>query len=127
MTVRDWLRGRRVVVVGGEPRQDAIERWREAFELGDVEWVALSEHGPGGPMRAPIQRAETALVLVIIPLTGLLHADEARDYAVKAGKPVVFLTAGYNPERVAHAILGQVSDRLAPQSPAGGFKGAAGS
>lgn len=127
MTVRDWLRGRRVVVVGGEPRQDAIERWREAFDLGDVEWVALSEHGPGGPMRAPIQRPETALVLVIIKLTGHLHADEARDYAAKVGKPVVFLTAGYNPERVAHAILGQVSDRLAPPDSPGGFKGAAGS
>ena len=28
------------------------------------------------------------------------------------GKPCVLLTGGYNPERVAHAVMNQASDRL---------------
>jgi hypothetical protein len=112
LRVRDMIKGRRIVVIGGEPRPEAIERFQDAFLPSDVEWVELTEHGPGQPMQAPIARADTALVLVIIKLTGHLHADEARAAAITAAKPLVMLTAGYNPERVAHAVLEQASARL---------------
>lgn len=52
------------------------------------------------------------MVVVIIKLTGHLHAEEAREYAEAAGKPCVLLSGGYNPEQVAMAILAQVSERL---------------
>lgn len=112
LQVRSWLRGKRLVLVGGEPRQRAIQKLTDAFELGDVEWVFLTEHGSGVPMRGPIERADTAVVVVIIKLTGHLHADEAREYAMRADKPVVLLKSGYNAEQIAHAIIEQVSDRF---------------
>lgn len=112
LKVRTLLRGRRMVVIGGVEKGHARERLVEAFELGDAEWVALSEHGPSAPMQAPIRRPDTALIVVIVKLAGHLHAAEARRLAALAGKPLVLLTGGYNPDRIAAEILEQASDRL---------------
>lgn len=114
-TVRDaraLLQGTRAVIIGGEPRSDAAARLEEAFDLAEVEWVELAEHGTGQPMLAPIQRPDTALVIGIVKLAGHLHLEEAREIAAAAGKPCVLLTGGYNPESVAQAVLDQASDRL---------------
>ena len=113
LQVRTMLSGRQVVIVGGEPRAEAMDRIKDAFELAGVNWVRLTEHGSGDAMRAPIARPETALVIVLVKLTGHLHAEEAGGSARAAGKPCVFLPAGYNPEQIAHAVLEQVSRQLA--------------
>lgn len=107
--VRQMIQGTTVVLVGGERRQQAMDRIREAFNLADVEWVRLSEHGSGESMRAPIGRPETSLVLVLVKLAGHLHVDEARLYAQKSGKACVLLKAGYNPEQIADAVLQQTA------------------
>ncbi len=113
LEVRRLLTGRRVVVVGGEERHEAVERFVDAFGLAGVDWVTLTEHGSSAAIRAPIEREDTALVLILIKLTGHLHADEAKRYAKAAGKPFVLLKAGYNPERVALAVCNQASEQLA--------------
>jgi len=59
------LKGTRIVLVGGEPNAPASEKLAEAFGLTDVEWVSLTEHGSGVPMRAPIESPQTSLVAVI--------------------------------------------------------------
>ncbi len=112
LELRPLLHGKRLVIIGGERNRDAVERLIEAFELVDAEWVPLTEHGSGSPMRTSIFRPDTAIVLVIVKLTGHLHADEAREHANSAGKPCVYLTGGYNPEQVAQAITNQASTRL---------------
>ncbi|MBL8745514.1 MAG: hypothetical protein JNK58_04065 [Phycisphaerae bacterium] len=109
---RGLVEGRSLVMVGGEPRNEAIERLKRAFGLSRVEWVHLSEHGSSEGLRGPISRPETAAVLVLIKLTGHLHAEEAQRYARSAGKPWIYLTAGYNPEQVAEALLQQAGERL---------------
>lgn len=109
---RALVEGRVLVMVGGEPRNDAIERLKKAFGLLRVDWVHLTEHGSSEGLRGPISRAESAAVLVLIKLTGHLHAEEAQRYARAAGKPWVYLTAGYNPEQVAEALLQQAGERL---------------
>lgn len=112
LSVRGLLRGKRMVIIGGERNAEAVQRLTQAFELKDAEWVELTEHGPGTPMRGPIYRPDTAVVIVIIKLTGHLHSEEAREYAAAAGKPCVMLSGGYNPERVAAEIMEQASARL---------------
>jgi hypothetical protein len=112
LSVRGLLRGKRMVIIGGERNAEAVQRLTQAFELKEAEWVELTEHGPGTPMRGPIYRPDTAVVIVIIKLTGHLHSEEARDYAAAAGKPCVMLSGGYNPERVAAEIMEQASARL---------------
>jgi hypothetical protein len=111
--VRDMLAGSRVVIVGGERREDAVNRIRDAFELADVEWVALPEHGSTAPAEAPIRRADTRLVLVLIRLAGHLHTEEVAMFCDRHGKPLIRLPAGYNPERIAAEVLEQASGKLA--------------
>lgn len=110
--VRKMFDGGQIVVVGGEPRRDAIERMIDAFELDGVEWPELTEHGSAEPMRAPISNAQTRLVVVIIKLTGHEHADRARDFAKQASVPLVHMPAGYNPEQIAAEVLNQASTQL---------------
>ena len=113
LRVREWLRGRRIVVVGGERREDAVRRFIDAFSLEGVDWVSLTEHSSSAPLQAPIARKDTALVATIIRLSGHQHIDDARRFASKAGKPCINLTGGYNPEQLARAELEQASAQLA--------------
>lgn len=112
LQARDLLSGGVMVIVGGEPRTKAIERLENAFALDRVEWAELKEHGPAEPMKPLIQRPETRCVLVLVKLCGHQHAETADAWAKEAGKPCVNITAGYNPEQVAHSVLEQASKRL---------------
>ncbi len=115
--VRELLRGGRVVIIGGEKRPDAIERIESAFELGALDWVSITEHGSSEPMRAPIFRADTRLVIVLVKLSGHQHIDDATRYAREADVPLVRLPAGYNPEQIAEQVFTQAGDRLAAAGP----------
>lgn len=110
--VRTMLRGGRIVVIGGHRNGEAVDRYVDAFELSEVDWVELQEHGPSSPMYAAVRRDDTTVVAVIVRLTGHLHAEEARQIARAGGKPCVLLTGGYNPEQFARAVLEQASERL---------------
>lgn len=112
LRVRKLFAGGQIVVIGGEPRRDAIERMIDAFELDRVEWPELTEHGSAEPMRAPIAHPRTRLVVVLIKLTGHEHADRARDFAKQASVPFVHMPAGYNPEQIAAEVLNQASAQL---------------
>jgi len=109
--VRPLLEGGRIIIVGGEPRQDAIERMENAFGA-TIEWVELSEHGSGERMKHPINRPDTRVVLLLIKLIGHHHADDARNYARSAGVPWVNIEAGYNPNMVAEQVMEQAEKRL---------------
>lgn len=118
-SVRGLLAGGVMVVVGGEPRRDAIERLETAFALQRVEWVELVEHGPSEPLRAPIARPDTRVVVALVRLCGHLHVDEARRWARQCGKPLVMAPGGYNPEQLAEQILQQATERLREATAAG--------
>jgi hypothetical protein len=110
--VRAMLEGSRVVLVGGEPREESRRRIEEAFGLGELEWVSVPEHTSSAPLEAPIRRADTRLVMILIKLAGHQHVDDVTRWCDQYGKPLVRLPAGYNPERIAADVLEQVSHRL---------------
>ncbi len=110
--VRDWLSGTRVVIIGGERRNDAAERITAAFDLGELEWVSLVEHSSSAPIQPEVIRADTKLVLVLIKLAGHTHVDDARRWSREAGKPCVLLRAGYNPEQIAASVIDQASESI---------------
>lgn len=113
--VREWLRGRRAVLIGGKPIPHAEERIRRAFELSGLEWVELAEHGRTDPIEPPVAQPETAIVWVVIRLTGHLHADVVAETCRKYGKPLVRLPGGYNPSQIAAQTVAQVSERLSTE------------
>lgn len=112
--VRNHLRGGAVVLVGGERRPEAENRIREAFELRDVVWVSLGEHASSAPAQAPILRPEVRLVFILIKLAGHQHVEDVARFAREAGKPLVRVPAGYNPEQLAAQALTQVAHQLHP-------------
>jgi hypothetical protein len=111
MAVRRLIRGRQLVIIGGEQDDHQHRRIEEAFAC-TLHWVELTEHGPSEPMIAPIHAADTCLVLLIIRLTGHLHHEKARQAAIAANKPLVPLPQGWNPEVIAHEVLTQASEIL---------------
>ena len=112
LRVRDALRGTTMAIVGGEPRNEAIERIKTAFDLEDICWVELAEHSSSQPMKAPIFRPEVRVVVALIKLAGHHHVESAKAFAKDAQKPFIAITAGYNPEQIADAIIKQASDQL---------------
>lgn len=112
LRAREALRGKRMVVLGGERRQETVDRYLEAFELAEVEWVSLTEHASSAPLRAPIFKPGTAVLLLLIKLAGHLHIDDARRWAREAGVPWINLPAGYSPEQVAVAVAEQAGEHF---------------
>lgn len=110
--VRGALRGGAVVLVGGERRPDAEARIRDAFELDDVIWVSLGEHASSSPAEAPIRRADVKVVFVLVKLAGHQHIEDVSRYAREAGKPIVRVPAGYNPEQLAAQAIAQAFQQL---------------
>lgn len=112
LRVRDALRGTRVVMVGGERRDETARDIERAFELKELEWVALGEHASSAPAEAPIAHASTSLVLLLIKLTGHHHADDVRRFSQKHKRTLVRMPAGYNPEQIAAQAIAQASGHL---------------
>lgn len=109
--VAGLLRGRSVVLIGGERRPYAEDALKEAFQLREVHWLDNREHQSHYPFEPYVARPEVALVLLAIRWSS--HGfGEVKDFCDKYGKPVVRLPRGYNPNQVAREILTQVGERL---------------
>lgn len=112
--VAELLRGRVVLVVGGDPRRVHAERLKLAFELAEVVWPVASETNPTISAFEPsVARPEVALVLMLIKLNRHNVTEDLPAVCERHGKPVVRLVGGYHPDQVAEQILKQVGKRLA--------------
>lgn len=110
--VRGRLRGRDLVLVGGLPKPHVRDRLKQAFELREVLWVQINEHTSSGPIKPLIERPSTAVVCMIIRWSGHQMVDDVRQWCRDAGKPVISVTGGPHPNRIAHAIVHQASEKL---------------
>jgi hypothetical protein len=106
------LKGRSIVLIGGERRFHAQQLLKTAFGLSDVVWIETREHQSYEPFEAYIARPEVALVILAIRWSSHAFGDVSQ-FCNRHGKPLVRLPAGYNPNQVAVQILEQCSDRLA--------------
>ncbi len=111
LKVREWLRGKSVMMIGGErrpQRQAAIER---AFELEELVWESTRPHTSLSAFKPTIARPEIAVVLLAIRWCS--HAYSELDSSCQEhDKPLVRLPAGTNANQIAHQILQQIGDRL---------------
>ncbi|MCY3001446.1 MAG: hypothetical protein NTV21_06550 [Planctomycetota bacterium] len=106
------LKGRAMVVIGGDRRPEHQERLREAFGLSEVLWADTREQNPDvTALESCVARADVAVVVLMI--RWIRHAlGEVATLCERHDKPLVRLTAGYNPAQVAVAILEQTGKRL---------------
>ena len=105
------LRGSSVALFGGVPKPHVVERVREAFGLADVVWEETREHQSTEPFRSVVARPDVALVVLFIRWCS--HSfEDLKAYCDDAGAPYVRMKAGNHPNRIAHAVLAQVGERL---------------
>jgi hypothetical protein len=106
------LRGRSLVMIGGERRPEAAAALEAAFGLDELIWENTREHQTHTVFEASIARKDVAAVVLAIRWSN--HGfGEVKEYCDKYDKPLVRLPAGFNPNQVAYHLLRQVGDRLA--------------
>jgi hypothetical protein len=107
----DLLRGKVVVIIGGEERADQKERLERDLELGELRWVPTVEHEALHRLEPDCIRPDVDVVLLPIRLTSHSHG-ELRRVCEEHGKVFITLPSGWNPTQVAEQVLNQASDRL---------------
>ena len=109
--VADLLRGREVVLIGGQARPVHKAALMRAFGLTDVRWLCTPDHTSFTVFEPDVARPEVAVVLLAIRWSNHDY-DGVRAYCEEYGKPLVRLPGGYNANQVAHHILYQAGARL---------------
>ena len=116
--VADLLHGRGAVMIGGVERVAARTAIERAFGLSELNWVSTRPHESVTIFEPAVARPEVGVVLLAIRWASHSYGD-VKGYCEKYGKPMVYLTGGYNPNQIAHQILAQVGDRLRALTRAG--------
>jgi hypothetical protein len=106
------------VLIGGVERTASGRAIERAFGLSRLNWISTRPHESVTIFEPAVARPETAVVLLAIRWASHSYGD-VKDYCEKYGKPMVYLTGGYNPNQIAHQILAQVGDRLRALNRAG--------
>ena len=111
LTVRDLLRGKAVVLIGGERRPHAQRALQEAFGLKELRWIEPGEHESFGAFEPAVAQPDVAVVLLAIRWVSHSHSN-VQQFCTAYDKPLVKLPAGYSPNQVAHQIVHQCGERL---------------
>ncbi len=109
--VAQLLRGRVVVLIGGEVDPYAKARLERVFGLSELIWLEAHHEQSIERFAAPVQRPDVALVMVIIRWMSHGHG-EVKQYCDPLGTPFVRLQGTTNPNRVANDVLSQCGDVL---------------
>ena len=105
------IRGRVVVLIGGQSRGKSRAALEEALELAELRWISSEPHESISKFEPAIARPETALVMLAIRWAS--HSFEGvKELCEKYGKPYVRLPGGYGPNQVARQIVTQASEQL---------------
>jgi hypothetical protein len=107
----DLLRGSEVVFIGGVERPGSARAIERAFGLSRLNWLSTRPHESVTFFEPAVARPNVSVVLLAIRWSSHSYGD-VKEYCDKYGKPIVYLTGGYNPNQIAHHILGQVGERL---------------
>lgn len=116
LRVRALLRGRVVVLIGGERRGETADRLARIFELAELRWISTREHESVSRFQSDIMRPETALVLLAIRWSSHSY-EEVADMCALYDKAFVRLPGGYGANQIAHQVLQQASASLAALPP----------
>ncbi|MCA9116089.1 MAG: hypothetical protein KDA79_13460 [Planctomycetaceae bacterium] len=105
------LKGRSVVLIGGDRRPGAAESLKSAFQLDELYWIETREHQSIDGFAPYVARSDVAVVILAIRWTSHSFGD-VKNFCETHNKPLVRLPAGYSPNMIAAHIMGQCSDRL---------------
>jgi hypothetical protein len=115
LAVRKYLRGKAIVIVGGDPDGRKQQAIKDAFELGDLVWVESGHHQSIERVKPAILRPDVAMVVLMVRWASHSYGD-LKPFCVKHGKLFVRLPAGYNPNQLASEIMDQCGYLLNQES-----------
>jgi hypothetical protein len=109
--VATWLKGKSVLMIGGDKRPEPARALQTMFGLKELIWPETESHQSHYVFEPYIARSEVAIVLLAIRWAS--HGfSEVKALCDEHAKPLVRLRAGYNPNEVARQIVAQASNRL---------------
>jgi hypothetical protein len=114
--VAELLKGKAIVMIGGDRRPHAYDALKSALGVEEVIWIETREHESIEGFEAYIARPEVAVVMLAIRWSSHSYGD-VQAFCEKHGKPLVRLPGGYNPNQVAHQIIEQCGERLRQVQP----------
>ena len=110
-TVRELCSGKKVVFIGGTPKDHLKKRLESAFDC-ELVWFETS-HSVSNDRYEPLLRSpDVALLIVYIPWCSHKHSEELMTRAKEYGKEYARARKGTNPEQIARAVVDQLN--LAP-------------
>ncbi len=111
LDVAKLLRGKSLVLIGGDRRGGAYQAIKDAFGLKDLIWIETREHQSIDGFESYVARPDVAAVLLAIRWASHSYG-EVREFCDQHGKPLVRLPGGYGLNQVAAQIMSQCSGRL---------------
>lgn len=106
LAVRKYLRGKTIVIVGGDPDSRKQQAIKDAFELSDLVWVESRHHQSIERFKPAILRPDVAMVVLVVRWASHSYAD-LKPLCAEHGRLFVRLPGGYNPNQVASQIMAQ--------------------
>lgn len=111
--LEEKLRGKAVLLIGGEMQHFRKRTIEEAFGLSELVWESTEEHSSIEFFRPAVQRPDVVLVLLAIRWSSHSYGD-VQEFCRTWGKPLVRLPCGLHPNQIAHQVLSQASRQLEP-------------
>lgn len=109
--VREALRGKVVVMVGGDERPQHRAAIEKAFELKELRWLATRPHESHSKLVPNVVRSDVDVVMLLIRWASHSFGD-LRDTCENHDKAFIRLPRGYNPSSIAHEFMQQVGRRF---------------
>lgn len=109
--VAGLLKGKSMVLIGGERRQQAERALIDAFQLKELHWISTREHESLDWFEPFVAKPDVAVVVLAIRWSSHSYGD-VKIFCERHNKPLVRLPAGYNANQVASQIMSQCSTKL---------------
>ena len=107
--VRSFFQGKKVVFVGGEPKEHIKERLINRLGFSEVVWEAFDHGDSLDRFQGALQDQDVKLFLVYIPWCSHKHSRELMKKVKRYGKTLIRVTHGTSAVNIADAICEQTS------------------
>ena len=105
------LKGRSLVLVGGDRRESAEQALIDSLGLKGVHWVSTQDQDGLGSLESAVGQPDVALVLLAIRWSSHSYGN-VKSICEKHQKPLVRLPGGFSVNQVASQVMAQTGGRL---------------
>ena len=104
--VREMYKNTTMVFIGGEPKEHIIRRIEDRFNVKLI-WNSTNHSDSLNRFDGELSDPDVSLFLIYIPWCSHKHSEELAQIVQRAGKKLVRLRKGTNPDVIAEAICAQ--------------------